>query len=110
MLTPTMHGVLDRMARAGHLPLHALTPVQARAAYTAGADVLELPPQAMARVENFHITARDGYAIAVRLVAPSQERLPVLVYFHGGGFTIGSVQTHDGLCRQLAHRAHCAVL
>ncbi len=110
MLTPTMHGVLDRMARAGHLPLHALTPAQARAAYTAGADVLELPQQAMVRVENFHVTARDGYAIAVRLVAPSNERLPVLVYFHGGGFTIGSVQTHDGLCRQLAHRAHCAVL
>lgn len=110
MLTPAMRGVLDRMARAGFPPLHALTPQQARAAYTAGADVLELPLHAMARVENFHITAQDGYAIPVRLVAPSMELLPVLVYFHGGGFTIGSVQTHDGLCRQLAHRAHCAVL
>ena len=105
-----MRSVLDRMARAGLPPLHALTPSQARAAYAAGADVLELPLHAMARVEDFHITARDGYAIPVRLVAPSLERLPVLVYFHGGGFTIGSAQTHDGLCRQLAHRAHCAVL
>jgi acetyl esterase len=34
----------------------------------------------------------------------------VLVYFHGGGFTIGSVETHDGLCRRLAHLAGCAVL
>ncbi len=46
----------------------------------------------------------------VRLVAPSTEVLPTLVYFHGGGFTIGSTTTHDGLCRQLAHHAHCAVL
>jgi acetyl esterase len=36
--------------------------------------------------------------------------LPVLVYFHGGGFTIGNIETHDALCRQLAHLAHCAVL
>ncbi|MES2950090.1 MAG: alpha/beta hydrolase [Pseudomonadota bacterium] len=110
LLTPAMRGVLDRMARVGHPPLHALTPVQARAAYTAGADVLELPLQPMVRVENFHITARDGFAIPVRLVAPNDEPLPVLVYFHGGGFTIGSIETHDGLCRQLAHHAHCAVL
>ncbi|MES2585214.1 MAG: alpha/beta hydrolase [Pseudomonadota bacterium] len=110
LLTPAMRSVLERMVRAGHPPLHSLAPVQARAAYAAGADVLELPLPPMARVEDWHITARDGFAIPVRLVAPSQERLPVLVYFHGGGFTIGSVQTHDALCRQLAHHAQCAVL
>ncbi len=110
LLTPTMHGVLDRMARAGHMPLHALTPVQAREAYTAGAGVLDLPLHAMARVENFTVAARDGCAIPVRLVAPSHGLLPVLVYFHGGGFTIGNIGTHDALCRQLAHLTHCAVL
>ena len=110
LLTPAMHGVLDRMARAGHMPLHALTPVQAREAYGAGADVLELPPPAMAHMESFTVSATDGYAIPVRLVAPSTAVLPVLLYFHGGGFTIGSAATHDGLCRQLAHHAHCAVL
>ena len=111
LLTPAMHSVLVRMVRAGHPPLHSLAPVQARAAYAAGADVLELPLQAMDRVEDFHVTARDGFAIPVRLVAPSQNQaLPVLVYFHGGGFTIGSIETHDALCRQLAHHAQCAVL
>lgn len=110
LLTPAMHGVLERMARAGHMPLHALTPTQARAAYEAGAGVLELPVQPMARIEDFHIAARDGFSIPVRLVAPSHDPVPVLVYFHGGGFTIGNLETHDGLCRQLAHHAHCAVL
>lgn len=110
LLTPVMHNVLERMARAGHMPLHALTPQQARAAYAAGADVLELPSLPLARVENFTVTARDGFALPVRLYAPSHELLPVLVYFHGGGFTIGSVATHDGLCRRLSHHAGCAVL
>jgi acetyl esterase len=110
LLTPVMHGVLERMARAGHMPLHALTPQQARAAYAAGADVLELPTHPLARVEDFTITARDGFAVPVRLYAPSHAVLPVLVYFHGGGFTIGSVATHDGLCRRLSHHAGCAVL
>lgn len=110
LLTPAMRSVLERMVRAGHPPLHSLPPVEARAAYAAGADVLELPLQPMARIEDFHITTRDGFAIPVRLVAPRAQPLPVLVYFHGGGFTIGSVATHDGLCRQLAHRAQCAVL
>jgi acetyl esterase len=110
LLTTATHGVLDRMARAGQMPLHALTPEQARDAYAAGAGVLELPSHTMVRVENFTVAAQDGYAIPVRLVAPSQTLLPVLVYFHGGGFTIGNIQTHDALCRQLAHLAHCAVL
>jgi acetyl esterase len=92
------------------MPLHALTPVQAREAYTAGAGVLDLPLHAMARVEDLPVVARDGFAIPVRLVAPSHGLLPVLVYFHGGGFTIGNIETHDALCRQLAHLAHCAVL
>lgn len=110
LLTPAMHGVLERMARAGLVPLHALTPEQARAAYAAGAGVLELPSQAITRVEDFSIPVRDGFALPVRLYAPSAEALPVLVYFHGGGFTIGSVASHDGLCRRLSHLAHCAVL
>jgi len=110
LLTPTMRGVLDRIARAGHLPLHMLSAQQARAAYAAGADVLELPSQKVHRLEDFTVAARDGNAIPVRLYAPSGTGLPVLVYFHGGGFTVGSVATHDGLCRRLAHLTGCAVL
>ncbi len=110
LLTPAMHGVLERMARAGQVPLHALTPQQARAAYEVNAGVLDVPPVALQRVESFTVPARDGFEVPVRLYAPSTQTLPVLVYLHGGGFTIGSIATHDVLCRTLSHLAQCAVL
>ena len=110
LLTPAMRGVLERIARAGHVPMHALSPEQARAAYAAGAGVLESASRALLRVEDHYFSARDGAKLLARLYAPSLDALPVLVYFHGGGFTIGSVQTHDDLCRRLSHQAHCAVV
>ena len=110
LLTPAMQDVLSRMARAQRPPFHTLTPGQARANYEAGADVLEIAKPALERVENLTIPARDGHALPARLYAPSIESLPVLLYFHGGGFTIGSIATHDVLCRQLSHLAGCAVV
>jgi acetyl esterase len=111
LLTPAMRSVIDRMARAGHPPLHTLAPAQARLAYAAGAGVLEIPRRELARVEDLQIPARGGHTLAARLVAPeADDPLPVLLYLHGGGFTIGSVATHDVLCRELAHLARCAVL
>jgi acetyl esterase len=110
LLTPAMHGVIERMARAGHVPLHGLTPAQARAAYEAGAGVLELDAPVLARVQDLAFPARDGVQLPARLYAPGFERLPVLMYFHGGGFTIGSIATHEVLCRILSRLAHCAVV
>jgi len=114
LLTPAMRGVLDRMARAGRPPMHALTPEQARAFYEAGANVLDLPLHRMARVETLAIPARDGVVLGAELVVPNRPPeaapAPVLLYLHGGGFTVGSVRTHAPLCRHLAHLAGCAVL
>lgn len=105
-----MRWVLQRMARAGHRPLYDLPPEQARAAYEAAAGVLELDAPMLERIETLSIPVRDGHALSARLCAPSRARLPVLLYFHGGGFTIGSVATHDTLCRVLAKAAGCAVV
>ncbi len=105
-----MRYVLERIVKAGRPALQTLPPVAAREAYEAGAEVLEDPKAVLARVEDFHIPARDGCALPARLYAPSAERLPVLLYFHGGGFTIGSIATHDGLCRALSALAGCAVV
>lgn len=106
-----MRGLLERIARAGHPPFQALTPAQARQAYEAGAGVLDIPLHKLPRVEPLEIPTRDGARLDARLFAPSLEAgLPVLLYLHGGGFTIGSVATHEPLCRALAHLAHCAVV
>ena len=106
-----MRDVLRRMARANRPHLHTLTPEQARAAYEAGAGVLEIASKALPRVEDIAIPARDGTRLHARLYAPSTAQpLPVLLYLHGGGFTIGSVATHDTLCRELAFQAGCAVV
>lgn len=105
-----MRSILQRMARAGHPPLHSLPPAAARAAYAAGADVLEVPRAPLARVEPLQVPGRDGTLLAARLYAPAPGPLPLLVYFHGGGFTIGGLATHDALCRALAAQAGCAVV
>jgi len=109
-LTAKMASVVERMARAGHPSLDQLTPEEAKASYERGAGVLEVPKPELARVEDFEIAARDGHAIPARLYAPSAEVLPVLVYFHGGGFTVGNIRTHDTLCRVLSRKSGCAVV
>ncbi len=109
LLTPQMRGVLDRIRRANRPPLHSLSPQDARLAYVAGAEILDLPRAPLPRVEDIGIAAPGG-TLPARLYAPSDERLPVLLYLHGGGFTIGGLETHDSLCRQLALRSGGAVL
>lgn len=109
-LTAKMYSVVERMARAHQSPYYTLTPAEAKAAYEKGAGVLEVPKPELARVEDFAIPARDGRALPARLYAPSRARLPLLLFFHGGGFTVGSIATHDTLCRVLSVKSGCAVV
>ncbi|SDB95662.1 alpha/beta hydrolase [Paraburkholderia lycopersici] len=105
--------VLDMVARAGRTPYHEQTAQAARAEYEKSASVLEIPSAPMHSVEDLHVPMRDGATIRARLYLPSEPHwaapLPVLVYYHGGGFTIGSIDTHDALCRMFARDARCAV-
>lgn len=104
-LTPRMAELLTRIQRAKRPPFHTLTPREARIAYRMGAEILDLPRAPLARVEDLEAAGRPA-----RLYAPSAARLPALLYLHGGGFTIGDLETHDSLCRQLALRSGAAVL
>ncbi len=105
-----MTGLLDRIRRAGRAPWHAMTPAQARAAYDSVAEVLDLPRARLPRVEALTLWAADGSPLKARLYAASTQPRPGLLYLHGGGFVIGSLETHDSLCRQLALRADIAVV
>lgn len=105
LLTPRMAGVLERIHRAKRPPFHTLTPREARIAYRMGAEILDLPRAPVTRVQDLEAAGRPA-----RLYARSHDKLPVALYLHGGGFTIGDLETHDSLCRQLALRSGCAVL
>ena len=105
-----MAGLLDRIQRVRRPPLHALTPAQAREAYAAAAEVLDLPRAPLARVQALTLPGGDGLPRPARLYAGSTEARPALLYLHGGGFVIGGLETHDSLCRQLALRSDCAVI
>jgi acetyl esterase len=109
-LAPRMAELLDRIRRAGAPPLYQLLLHEARSAYEERSEVLELPRAALLEVRDLSVAALDGSALTARLYRPAEGRLPVLLYLHGGGFTIGNLETHDSLCRQLALRSGAAVL
>jgi acetyl esterase len=100
-----MAELLARIQRAKRPAFHTLTPREARIAYRMGAEILDLPRAPLPRVQDLTAAGRPA-----RLYAPSDARLPVLLYLHGGGFTIGDLETHDSLCRQLSLRSGAAVL
>ena len=100
-----MQGLLERIGRARRAPLHTLTPVQARAAYAAAAEVLDLPRAPLPVARNLTLPGADGQALPARLYASALGELPAMLYLHGGGFVIGGLETHDSLCRQLALRS-----
>jgi len=108
-IDPAVQGLLDQMNDPDAPPLSALSPADARAGFAELA-VLQGPPEEIAHVAD-HKVPGPGGDIPVRLYKPSNDaNLPVVVYFHGGGWVIMDVETHDPLCRALANAANCAVV
>jgi acetyl esterase len=108
-LEPQAKAVLDQMPVLGDEVVLALEPPQLRQAMAAMPGSVG-PVEEVARVEDRTLPGPAG-EIPVRIYAPSQaRRLPALVYFHGGGFVIGSLDTHDGTCRSLANAIGCCVV
>lgn len=107
MLDPQARALIDLMIKKGVPATHTLTPEQARSFYRDRRTFTQPDPPAMAEVRDL---SADG--VPLRLFRPhaASPALPVLVYLHGGGWTIGDLDTHDVLCRQLARDAGCAVV
>ena len=102
LLTRKMADVLANIRRANRAPFHALGARGARQAYEAAAEILEPPRAALDRVEDIRIPTADGASLRASVYASSSAVLPALLHMHGGGFTIGSLETHDSLCRHHA--------
>jgi acetyl esterase len=105
---PQLEAILEGVARSALPPYHTVSSFAARRIYR---DTRAPLAPAAQPVSEARLLVGDGVALRSYRpngVAPG-EVLPALVYFHGGGWTIGDVDTHDPLCRQLANGARCAV-
>ena len=113
MLHPQARALMDLMAERGVPPTHTLSPAEARSFYRERRNFTQPEPQEVAEACDLKAAGPQG-DIPLRLYRPlgsaATTVLPVLVYYHGGGWVIGDLDTHDALCRELANTAGCAVV
>ena len=116
MLHPQARALLDLMEARRVPPTHTLSPADARALYRDRRAYTQPEPPVVGEVRALVAEGPAG-PIPLRLYRPleaagdtARAALPVLVYFHGGGWVIGDLDTHDTLCRQLANGSGCAVV
>jgi acetyl esterase len=112
MLHPQARALLDFIEARGIPPTHTLSPADARTFYRERRAATQPLPAEVAEVRDLAADSPNG-TIPVRLYRPlgsGAGPLPVLVYYHGGGWVIGDLDTHDVLCRELANGAGCAVV
>ena len=107
-LHPVAEEYLAEFAARGR-PFNELPPAEARAAY----EIVAAEHTTDEPLGTVTDTSFDGPAgrVAVRIYLPMGDGpFPATVYLHGGGWVIGSIRTHDALCRSLAARSGCAVV
>jgi len=115
MLDPQARALIDLMIERRVPPVHTLTPAEARRLYRERRTFTQPEPPPLPVVRELTMPGPGG-PLPLRLFRPPADKAvagalpPLLVYFHGGGWTIGDIDTHDVLCRQLAVEAGCAVL
>ena len=110
MLDPQARALIDLMVQRQVPAMHTLTPVDARRMYLERRAFTQPEPPAVAEVRALRTDSGVPLRLYRPLVPEAATMLPVLVYFHGGGWTIGDLDTHDVLCRQLCAAAGVVVV
>ncbi|WP_420427546.1 alpha/beta hydrolase [Algiphilus sp.] len=110
-LAPDVRAFLDQLEAGGAPPFHTLAPEDARAAYRQLFALLPADDAEIGGTRELEITTPRA-RIAARLYLPAEPEgpPPVLIYFHGGGFVVGDIDTYDSLCRALCAGSDCAVV
>lgn len=113
MLHPQTRALLDLIEQKQIPPTHTLSVADARAYYRDRRSVTQPVPPEVGLVRELQMIGPRG-PIQLRLYRPlgssATIALPVLVYYHGGGWVIGDLDTHDSLCRALCNESGCAVV
>ncbi len=110
---PDVAAFLDLANKAPGPKINEMAPVQARKMMRDMGMYGELPRGEIRRVEDISIPAPEGHAIPARLYAHHAAATlpaPVLLYFHGGGWVIGDLETHDSLCAEIARESGLTVI
>lgn len=108
-LDPQARMLLDKFAALDAPPLHEMTVEDARLA-NIKLFVTRHEPPAVGGVEDRVIPGPAG-DIPIRVYTPEGDGpFPVLVFFHGGGWVVGNLETHDSQCRALTNGASCVVV
>ncbi len=110
MLDPQARALIQLMADRQVPPTHTLSPADARRAYLERRFYSQPDPPPVAEVRALQTAAGVPFRLYRPAGAAATAVLPVLVYFHGGGWTMGDLDTHDVLCRQLCNGAGVAVV
>ncbi len=112
-LDPQIEYVLGLVEQSPYPELHTVSAAEAREIFETTAPALNVRPEDVFRSEDRWIEGAGG-EIPIRIYTPREpapgEALPILVFYHGGGFVIGSLDSYDNLCRVLANRADCIVV
>lgn len=110
VLEPVTQAFIDSLAAHAGPPIYTLSPTDARAVL-AGAQAQPVA-KLQARIEDTILPVGPTGKVAVRIVRPhdAQGVLPVVMYFHGGGWVLGDRNTHDRLIREIANGAQAAVV
>ncbi len=109
-LDPQLKPFLDQAASSAAPPLSSLSPRQARAAFRSLFEAFDGTPPQVARSEDRSIPGPAG-EIAVRIYTPEGKGpFAVLMFFHGGGWVVGDLDTHDPLCRALTNETRCVTV
>jgi acetyl esterase len=112
-IDPDTQNVLDMIRLAGRPPFETLTPDEARQAYAASRRILQPPPEDVAETRDTEVSGPLG-PIGIRSYRPAgtaaSDVLPALVWFHGGGWLLGDLDSHDGVCRRFANAVRCRVI
>jgi acetyl esterase len=108
-LDPQAQTLLDQFNALGGQPLSSMSVADARRAMMVLSSMRGEPPPIRSVVDRR--VAGPAGEIPVRIYTPAGTApLPLLVYFHGGGWVLGGIETHDGTCRELANDAGCVVV
>jgi acetyl esterase len=108
-LSEQAQAFIDAIAAANPPPWESLTPREGREAFSS-LDLFGEGPS-LARVENRSLPGD----INVRIFSDAEgdaavERRPAVLFFHGGGWVLGNLDTHDALCRRLAKKSSCTII